>query len=66
MATMPDGMAKQFVPASPKVLGAIPLLDPGASGTLTLRTPLKPGTYPYLCTFSGHYQAGMKGTLVVK
>lgn len=65
MATMPDGMAKQFVPASPKVLGAIPLLDPGASGTLTLSTPLKPGTYPYLCTFPGHWRI-MRGVLIVE
>lgn len=24
------------------------------------------GTYPYICTVPGHYQAGMKGTLTVK
>ena len=65
MATMPDGMARQFVPASPKVLGAIPLLNPGASGTLTLGAPLKPGSYPYLCTFPGHWRI-MRGVLIVE
>jgi azurin len=65
MATLPDGMAKQFVPASPKVLGAIQLLNPGASGTLTLSTPLKPGIYPYLCTFPGHWRI-MRGVLIVE
>jgi uncharacterized cupredoxin-like copper-binding protein len=33
MATLPDGMAKQFIPTSPKVLGSIPLLNPGTTGT---------------------------------
>ena len=28
--------------------------------------PAKPGKYPFICTFAGHYQAGMKGTLIVK
>jgi len=65
LATQPDGMAKQFVPASPKVLGSIPLLNPNASGTLTLSEPLKPGTYPYLCTFPGHWRI-MRGVLIVE
>jgi azurin len=65
MATLPDGMAKQFVPTSPKVLGAIPLLNPGKTGTLTLSAPLKPGTYPYLCTFPGHWRI-MRGVLIVE
>ena len=34
-----------------------------ASGTFTV--PAKPGRYPFVCTFSGHFQAGMKGTLIV-
>lgn len=58
-------MAKQFIPASPKVLGAIPLLNPGKTGTLTLNGPLKPGTYPYLCTFPGHWRI-MRGVLIVE
>jgi plastocyanin len=28
--------------------------------------PAKPGSYTYLCTFPGHFVAGMKGVLVVK
>lgn len=65
MATLPDGMAKHFIPTSPKVLGAITLLNPGKMGTLTLSTPLKPGTYPYLCTFPGHWRI-MRGVLIVE
>lgn len=65
MATMPDGMTRQFVPTSPKVLGSIPLLDPGASGTLTIDAGLAPGSYPYLCTFPGHWRV-MRGVLIVE
>lgn len=36
----------------------------GANQDLTVK--LDPGTYAYLCTFPGHYQLGMKGTLTVK
>jgi uncharacterized cupredoxin-like copper-binding protein len=28
--------------------------------------PKAPGSYPYVCTFPGHFQAGMRGTLEVK
>jgi len=28
--------------------------------------PAAPGSYPYVCTFPGHFVAGMKGNLVVK
>jgi uncharacterized cupredoxin-like copper-binding protein len=35
------------------------LLVPGA--TQTLRVTLKKGSYPYLCTVTGHAAAGMKG-----
>ena len=32
----------------------------------TTKFAVEPGTYSYICTFPGHYQAGMKGTLTVK
>jgi uncharacterized cupredoxin-like copper-binding protein len=41
------------------------MLSPGASTTLTV-TFSKAGKYSYLCTVSGHAQAGMKGKLTVK
>ena len=40
------------------------LNNAGASDTVTVK--LEPGTYSYICTFPGHYQLGMKGTLTVK
>lgn len=41
------------------------LLSPGQSQTLKV-TFLKKGTYPYLCTVTGHAVAGMKGVFTVK
>jgi plastocyanin len=38
----------------------------GEAAEVTFTVPGKPGTYFYICTFAGHYQAGMKGTLVVR
>lgn len=37
---------------------------PGMSNSVTF-TPTEPGEYTYLCTVSGHQDAGMTGTLVV-
>jgi azurin len=48
------------------VIAKTALAGPGETVTVTFTVPSKPGNYPYLCTFPGHYQAGMKGTLVVK
>lgn len=45
----------------PNVLGFVPLVDGGASGTATIKVPA-PGTYQFLCSFPGH-SATMQGTL---
>jgi uncharacterized cupredoxin-like copper-binding protein len=37
----------------------------GQTGTIQF-TPTTPGTYEFLCTFAGHKEAGMVGTLIVK
>lgn len=49
-----------------RVLAATRLAGPGETVEVTFQVPSVPGSYPYLCTFAGHFQAGMKGTLVVK
>ena len=66
-----DGAAHRatdfIAPASASaVIAKTGMAGPGETVQVTLKVPEKPGRYPYLCTFSGHYQAGMKGTLVVK
>lgn len=51
-------------PDTPNALAWTPMLNVGQTGSVTFRTP-PPGTYLYICTFPGHYLAGMKGTLTV-
>jgi len=46
------------------VLAGGKLIAAGGSETLTVSAPA--GSYTYLCTVAGHYQAGMKGTLTVQ
>jgi len=65
MATAPDGMAKQFVPASPHVLHATPLVEPKGRFELSFTAPVAPGRYPYVCTFPGHWRM-MRGVLIVE
>ncbi|MEY2881941.1 MAG: hypothetical protein RLZZ15_4321 [Verrucomicrobiota bacterium] len=55
MAKDPDGIKKDFVPLSDKILQATKLIDPGASVTLRFNAPSAPGLYPYVCTFPGHW-----------
>lgn len=38
----------------------------GETVEVTFTAPEKPGEYTYICTFPGHFMAGMKGTLTVK
>ena len=46
------------------VLASTPIANPGATVEVTFTAPSEPGTYPYICTFPGHYTT-MKGTLTV-
>jgi azurin len=47
------------------VIAKTSLAGPGERVQVTFTVPETPGEYPFLCTFAGHYQAGMKGILVV-
>lgn len=60
--------ATDFIAPSMKaqVLAASRFAGPGETVWLNFKAPAKPGNYTYLCSFSGHFQAGMKGVLVVK
>ncbi len=48
-----------------QVIAHTKLLGPKQSETIEFTAPMTPGNYVYLCTFPGHFQAGMKGVLVV-
>jgi len=49
-----------------QVIAASGLIGNGETTEITFKAPAAAGSYPYLCTFPGHYAAGMKGTLVIK
>ena len=57
-----------FIPPSLKtqIIASIGLVGPGETLEMTFTAPKVPGTYPYLCTFAGHFAAGMSGNLIVK
>ena len=57
-----------FIPAAMKaeVVASTPLAGPGETVEITFKVPAAAGTYPFMCTFPGHFTAGMKGNLVVK
>jgi azurin len=60
--------ATDFIP--PAMMSAVvaktEFAGAGEMVRVTFTVPDKPGSYPYICTFSGHYQGGMKGVLIVK
>ena len=60
--------ATGYIPPDMKdqVLAASTMAGPGETVDVTFKVPTAPGTYPYLCTFPGHFAAGMRGTIVVK
>ncbi len=64
MVQDPNGAEKNYVPAIPEVLFATKLLNPEEKVTLKFTAPAKPGDYPYLCTFPGHWSI-MNGVMKV-
>jgi azurin len=60
--------ATDYIPADQKakILASTKLAGPTETVEVSFKAPAKAGSYPYLCSFPGHYAAGMKGTLVVK
>jgi azurin len=63
-AGMTAGEAAGYVPAgNANVLANTPLSQPGGQAEVVFTAPA-PGSYPYICTFPGHYQT-MHGTLTV-
>jgi azurin len=58
----------EFIAPSAKasVLAATALAGAGETVEVMFKVPAKPATYPFVCTFPGHYAAGMHGTIVAK
>ena len=60
-----DGHDLAVRTSSGRVLGSIPELRPGRSGTLTVRLR-EPGRYRVFCSLEGHEAKGMHAVLRVK
>ncbi len=63
-AQQPGSAERHYVPLSDKVLLASSLLQPRAQQKLSFVAPAKPGVYPYVCTYPGHWRR-MYGALYV-
>ena len=66
MAGQPDGLDKNYVPEDPDVLHWTPQITLGIARSYTLNffAPEKPGEYPYICAFPGHWRI-MRGVMKV-
>lgn len=59
--------AHDYLPPAMKssIVAATKLLGGGESDTIVFRVPEKAGDYPFICSFPGHYQVGMRGVIAV-
>jgi len=48
-----------------QVITRTKIIGPGESETITFTAPEATGSYEYVCTFPGHFMAGMKGVLEI-
>lgn len=51
-----QGLENNFIPQSPDILAAIPLLDPDEQASIIFKVPDEEGAYPYVCTYPAHGQ----------
>jgi len=64
LAQDPNGEAGNYIPKMPEVLQASALVNPNEKIVLRFTVPEKPGEYPYICTFPGHWRI-MQGIMKV-
>ena len=64
MAKEPDGFARNFVPATADVLYSTTLINTGETARLRFTVPARTGSYPFVCTFPGHWRT-MNGLMSV-
>lgn len=65
-ATQPGAMERGYVPQSPKVLIATRLLQPREAQKMAWTAPTKPGIYPIVCTYPGHWRRMYAALYVVE
>lgn len=53
-----------YLPQHPAVVASMPMMMPNQNGNITWQ-PSQTGTYLFICTYPGHFDAGMYGTITV-
>lgn len=51
---------------SKQIIASTQLAGAGETVQVTFTAPSAPGRYDFVCSFPGHYAAGMRGVLIVK
>ena len=64
MAALQAGEANQYLPEDPAILFYTPLAKPGERVEVEFTAP-EAGSYPFICTFPGHFGL-MKGIMTVE
>lgn len=64
LASKPNAAAMNYIPETDKVLYSTPLVNPDSEVVLRFIAPDKPGDYPFVCTFPGHWRI-MNGIMKV-
>ena len=62
--TDPTAQARGYVPDSPSVVFATPMVNARGSVSVAFNAPMEPGNYPFVCSFPGHWFT-MRGVLTV-
>ena len=60
-----EASATEYVPQNEmnRIFGYTAMAGPGETVSVTITVPEEPGTYPYICTYPGHFTV-MQGTLI--
>ena len=61
----PEAPLRHYVPDAPEVLAYTDIVSPQQQFSIYFHAPDRPGRYPYLCTFPGHWSV-MNGELIVE
>lgn len=65
MGNTSEAKARDWVPDSPRILHVMPMIMTGEQGELRFMAPDRPGRYPYVCTYPGHWRM-MNGVMTVR
>ena len=65
-STQPGALERNYVPPSDKILVASRLLAPRDSQKISFTAPRRPGVYPYVCTYPGHWRRMYGASYVVE